>query len=117
MPGSTLDVDLWIDLPSRQYMTVVKAAVRAGAVMLRDMVVELADGTLVNFIFAVSGVGSFAAELRKARRLNFGGCEVPVMSLPSIRKNKVAVMRDKDIAHIHLIDQFLGLQPKRKAGQ
>ena len=31
VPGSTLDTDLWIDLPERQYMRVINHAVRLGA--------------------------------------------------------------------------------------
>ncbi len=39
------------------------------------------------------------------------------MPLESIRRSKAAVMRDKDLAHIHYIDQTLRLrhtQRKRK---
>src|SRR5882672_6569987 len=107
VPVATLDVDLWIDLPARQYMRLVNLAVRYGATMVRNTVVELSDGMLVNFIYEVTGLGSFASELRKARRLEFHGCEVLVMFLESIRKSKAAVMRDKDLAHIHYIDETL----------
>ena len=113
----THDVDLWIDLPSRQYMTPVNVALRLGAKMIRNTVVELADGMLVNFIYNVSGLASFATELLKARVLKFHGCDIPVMPLESIRRSKAAVMRDKDLAHIHYIDQTLRLrrtQTKRK---
>lgn len=110
----THDVDLWIDLPTRQYMRAVNVAVRHGAKMVRNTVVELSDGMLVNFIYEVTGLGGFAAELRKACKLKFHGCEIPVMPLESIRKSKAAVMRDKDPAHIHYIDQTLRLRRKAK---
>ena len=110
----THDVDLWIDLPPRQYMSVVNVALRHGAKMIRNTVVELSDGMLVNFIYEVTGLGGFAAELRKARQLKFYGCEIPVMPLESIRKSKAAVMRDKDPAHIHYIDETLRLRRKVK---
>ena len=110
VPVVTHDVDLWIDLPPRQYMAVIKVALRDGARMVRNTVVELSDGMLVNFIYEVTGLGSFAVELRKARRLKFHGCLVPVMPLESIRKSKAAVMRDKDAAHIHYIDETLRLR-------
>ena len=116
VPVVTHDVDLWIDLPPRQYMSAVKAALRDGAKMIRNTVVELSDGMLVNFIYEVAGVGDFTAELRKARKLKFHGCEVPVMPLESIRKSKVAVMRDKDAAHIHYIDETLRLRKKATGG-
>jgi hypothetical protein len=112
VPVATHDVDLWIDLAARQYLRAVNVAVRLGATMVRNTVVELSDGMLVNFIYQVTGLGSFATELRKARKLRFHGCEIPVMPLESIRKSKAAVMRDKDRVHIHYIDQTLRLRKK-----
>ena len=116
VPVVTHDVDLWIDLPARQYMRVVNVATRHGAQMVRNTVVELSDGMLVNFIYEVTGLASFSVELRKARSLQFHGCEIPVMPLQSIRKSKAAVMREKDPSHIHYIDQVLRLQRKQKRG-
>lgn len=75
--------------------------------MVRNTVVELADGTLVNFIFEVTGLGAFRSEVKKARRLSFHGMEVPVMPLELIRKSKAAIMRPKDEVHIHYLDQTL----------
>src|SRR5688572_3736020 len=69
VPVVTHDVDLWIDLPARQYMRPVNLALRQGADMVRNTVVELSDGMLVNFIYTVDGLASFAAELRKARKM------------------------------------------------
>ena len=77
--------------------------------MIRNTVVELADGMLVNFVYNVRGLASFATELLKARVLKFHGCDIPVMPLESIRRSKAAVMRDKDLAHIHYIDRTLRL--------
>jgi hypothetical protein len=114
VPVVTHDVDFWVDLPARQYMRVINVALRLGATMVRDTVVELSDGMLVNFIYAVTGLNGFAAELRKACNLRFHGCEIPVMPLESIRKSKAAVMRDKDPAHIHAIDQVLRLRRRVK---
>ena len=82
--------------------------------MVRNTVVELSDGMLVNFIYEVTGLDNFAAELRKALKMKFRGCEIPVMPLESIRKSKAAVMRDKDPAHIHYIDETLRLREKAK---
>ena len=114
VPVVTHDVDLWIDLPKRQYMRAVNIALCEGAQMIRNTVVELSDGMLVNFIYEVTGLSSFEAELKKTHKLNFHGCEIPVMPLESIRKSKAAVMRDKDPAHIQAIDQALRLQRKAK---
>jgi hypothetical protein len=117
VPVVTHDVDFWIDLPARQYMRVLNVALAHGAKMVRNTVVELADGMLVNFIFKVTGLSSFAAELRKAKLLRFRGCAIPVMPLESIRKSKAAILREKDPAHIHAIDQMLRLQRKRSLGR
>ncbi len=116
VPVVTHDVDLWIDLPPRQYMRAVNLAVRLGAKMVRNTVVELRDGMLVNFIYEVTGLGSFASELRKALRMKFHRCEILVMPLKSIRKSKAAVMRGKDPAHIHYIDEVLRLRRMASRG-
>jgi hypothetical protein len=116
VPVVTHDVDLWIDLPARNYMVPVNLALSQGAAMIRNTVVELRDGLLVNFIYQVTGLGSFASEWRKARRLKFHGCDVPVMPLESIRQSKLAVMREKDSVHVHYIEQTLRLmRPSKKA--
>jgi len=107
VPVATLDVDLWVDLPVRSYMRAANLALAHGAIFVRKTVVELADGTLVNFIFEVTGLKSFATEFGKARKLRFHGLEIPVMPLALIRKSKLAIMRPKDPAHIHYIDETL----------
>jgi hypothetical protein len=114
VPVTTIDVDFWLDLPARQYMRAVNVARSLGAKMVRNTIVELADGTLVNFIFEVTGLESFAAEFRRARKLKFHGLTVPIMPLESIRKSKAVVMRPKDEAHIHYIDETLRLRKKAK---
>ncbi len=114
VPVTTIDVDFWLDLPARQYMRAVNVARLLGAKMVRNTIVELADGTLVNFIFEVTGLKSFAAEFRKARKLDFQGLTILVMPLESIRKSKAATMRPKDEAHIYYIDETLRL--RKKAG-
>jgi len=112
VPVSTIDVDLWIDLPARQYMRAVNAAVCQGAKMVRNTVVELSNGLLVNFIYEVTGLDSFAAEFKKARHMRFHDCAIPVMPLESIRKSKASIMRDKDPAHIKYITETLRLKKK-----
>jgi hypothetical protein len=114
VPVTTIDVDFWIDLPAREYMRAVNIARSLGAKMIRNTIVELSDGTLVNFIFEVTGLKNFAVEFRKARKLNFNGLIIPVMPLESIRKSKTVTMRPKDEAHIYYIDETLRLQKKAK---
>jgi hypothetical protein len=110
VPVATFDVDLWLDLPVRQYMRAVRLALAQQATMVRNTVVELVDGTLVNFIFEMTGLRSFGAEARHAKKLNFHGLEVPVMPLSSIRRSKAALMRPKDEVHIRYIDEVLRLR-------
>jgi hypothetical protein len=107
VPGSTLDVDLWVDLPSREYMKTTKVALREGAEVVRNTVVALSDQTLVNFVYKVTGLGSFDSEFRRSTKLNFHGVEVPVLQLESIGKSKRAVGRPKDLIHVQQIEQFL----------
>lgn len=105
--ATTLDVDVWIDLPTRQYMRVINVARRIGATVAANTVVYLEDGTPVNFVYEVTGLGPFASERRHARRARIHGYVVPVLRLERIRRSKQAVGRDKDKLHILLIDEFL----------
>ena len=105
--GSTLDVDLWIDLPSRSCMRVQNLAVRLGATAAANTVVYLRDGTPVNFIYAVTGLGPFATELARSIRLPFSGRIVPILPLRRICKSKSAIGRDKDKLHLRQIGEFL----------
>jgi hypothetical protein len=114
VPVTTFDVDVWLDLRPRQYMRAVRVALKLGAHMIRNTVVELADGTLVNFIYAVTGLKDFATEFKKVRLLAFHGIKVPVMPLELIRKSKLAIMRPKDQAHIHYIEETLRVLKARE---
>jgi hypothetical protein len=114
VPVVTHDVDLWVDLPAREYMRPMNLALRLGATMARNTVAELSDGMLVNFIFEVTGLKSFKKEIGQARKLKFLGMTIPVMPLESIRKSKAAAMRPKDEAHIYYIDEVLRLQKATK---
>ena len=55
---TTLDVDLWIDLPSRQYMRLHIIANQQGGAMGATTVNYLKDGTPLNFVFEVDGLGT-----------------------------------------------------------
>jgi hypothetical protein len=112
--GGTNDIDLWIDLPPRQYMKVLRAATSAGAEIIRNTVVALSDHTLVNFVYEVTGLGKFATEIKKSRLLKFGGVKMPVLPLESIRKSKQAIRRDKDLTHLQQIDEYLRVKKESK---
>ena len=104
---TTLDVDLWIDLPARQYMRVQNAALKTGAVMGANTVAYLEDGTPLNFVFEVTGLGPFARELKHSKRFEYHGKRIPVLKLERILKSKEAIRRDKDLTHIIQIRNFL----------
>lgn len=112
---TTLDVDLWIDLPARQYMKVQAIARRTGAVMGANTVVYLSDGTPVNFVFEVTGLDTFSRELRHSSQLEYHGRTIPVLRLERILKSKQAIRRDKDLAHIIHIRNLLRCRRALKA--
>lgn len=105
--ANTLDVDVWIDLPSRHYMRVLNVARRLGATIAANTVVYLEDGTPVNFVYHVTGLGPFPRERRHFTTARIHGHAVPVLRLERIVKSKEAVGRDKDKLHVILIRDFL----------
>jgi hypothetical protein len=114
VPGSTIDVDLWLDLPAREYMQAVNLALRHGAQFVRNTVVELADGTLVNFVYEVTGLPAFGKVFGQAKKLKWHGVDVAVLPLELIQKSKAAVRRPKDLLHIELIRQRLAVIKRTK---
>ena len=115
VPATTLDTDLWIDLPSRQYIRVINLCRRLGATVRANTVVDLSDGSTVNFLYEVHGLGSFDTEYRQAKRIMWLGARVAVLPLERIYKSKEFVGRPKDLAHLPLLKQTIKLQ--RRAGR
>lgn len=117
--ANTLDVDLWIDLPPRQYMRLLNLSRRLGATIGANTVVYLEDGTPVNFVYEVTGLKRFSRERQHVTFARIHGHEVPVLRLERIVKSKEAVGRDKDKLHILLIRDFLrckrGLRGKTRS--
>jgi hypothetical protein len=112
--ANTLDVDIWIDLPSRQYMRVLNLAQKLGVSLAANTVVYLEDGTPVNFVYEVTGIGSFSKEQRYVKHVLIHGHKVPVLRLERIVRSKKAVGRDKDKLHILQIGEFLRCRRKLK---
>ncbi len=105
---TTMDVDIWVDLPSRQYMRVQNIARSLGCSVGANTVVYTADGTPVNFVFGdVAGIGSFNAESGHTNKMIFRGKKIPVLKLERILKSKETLRRDKDLAHIIQIRELL----------
>jgi hypothetical protein len=112
--ASTVDVDVWIDLPVRQYMRVINLCRKLDADAQSPNKVFLSDGTPVDFIYEVNGLKKFEKEYARAQWLPFHGLKIPVLSLEQICKSKEAIARDKDKLHILLIRQVLKLKKAQK---
>lgn len=110
--ANTLDIDLWIELPSRQYMRVINLSQKLGATPAAKTVVYLEDGVPVNFVYEVTGLGKFANEWNHTVKTILHGHEVPVLKLERILKSKETIRRDKDRLHILHIREFLRLRRK-----
>jgi len=104
---TTLDVDLWIDLPARRYMRVQNIARLVGCTVAANTVVYAEDGTPVNFVYEVNGLGTFASERKNTEPLAFRGKIIPVLKLERILKSKETIRRDKDLPHIIHIRELL----------
>jgi hypothetical protein len=113
VPATTLDTDIWIDLPERQYVKVLAVCRRLGGELLARTVVSLRDDTLVNFLYRVDGLRSFKIEARKAVQINWFGMKIDVLPLESIIRSKEAVGREKDLAHLPLLRKTVKLSAKR----
>lgn len=109
VPATTLDTDIWIDLPPRQYMRVLNLCRALGASIHANTVVELGDGSLVNFLYRVDGLRSFEAEYKHSRRIRWLGMKVSVLPLERIYRSKQFVGRPKDLAHLPLLRQILSI--------
>jgi len=104
---NTLDTDLWVDLPSRQYMRLWGLIREQGGSALSQTLYALEDGKVVNFLFELTGLRSFAAEYRHALTLKLDGQRVKVLPLARVLKSKKTILRDKDLPHIPLIERAL----------
>jgi hypothetical protein len=112
IPGSTLDFDLWIGIPSRQYTRVLQLCKNLGFSILANTVVALPDDTTVNFVYEVHGLASFKTEKRRAAKAVLFGKKIPVLSLEQILQSKKFINRPKDQPHIFLIEKVLKLRSK-----
>ena len=115
VPATTLDTDLWIDLPPREYIKVLRLCQQLGADIRANTVVDLSDGSTVNFLYEVHGLGSFNQEFSRAKKLRWLGMRVAVLPLERIYQSKKFVGRPKDIAHLPLLEQIMSLQRRLRS--
>jgi hypothetical protein len=111
-PATTLDTDLWIDLPARQYMRVLRLCQKLGSTVRANTVVDLSDGSAVNFLYRVDGLLNFAEEFRHSCKLKWLGTTVAVLPLARILRSKKLVGRPKDLAHLPLLEQTIMLRKR-----
>ncbi len=104
---TTLDTDIWVDLPERQYVRLMNLILGQGGTALAPTLYALSDGHLVNFLFTVHGLRSFDAEFKHAAEGKIEGEPVKVLPLERILKSKKTIRRDKDLVHIFHIERFL----------
>ena len=107
VPATTLDTDLWINLPSRSYMRMINLARAQGATMVANTVIELVDGALVNFVYEPDGLDTFDKEHRRSPTIRWFGMPVKVLRLDRIAASKRAAGRPKDIAHMPLLETVI----------
>ena len=110
VPATTLDTDIWIDLNSRQYMRVLNLCRQLGATVRANTVVDLKDGSTVNFLYELHGLRGFQYEYQRAKRVRWLQTEVAVLPLERIYASKRFVGRPKDLAHLPLLEQTMRLQ-------
>lgn len=112
VPATTLDTDLWVDLPERQYVKVLDIVTKLGGTVLARTVVALDDDTLVNFLYRVDGLKPFSEEFRAAKKVVLGGVKISVLPLDRIIASKRFIGRPKDLAHLPLLEQVAALKKK-----
>lgn len=105
VPGSTLDFDIWIGLPERQYLRVLQICRGLGATVLAPTAVALRNDSLVNFLYRVDGLASFNTEYRRSAQVNFHGTRIRALTLEQILKSKRFLQRPKDVAHLPLLEE------------
>lgn len=109
-PMATVDTDLWIDLPVRQYVRVLAIAQRIGASILSGNVLGLRDDQRVDFIYRIDGLASFNIEWKRAPALQWAGQEVRVLPLARVIRSKEISNRPKDLATLPVLRDYLASQ-------
>jgi len=114
VPSTTLDIDLWIDLPPRQYIRVLNLCRKLGAEIVANTVVVLDGQLTVNFIYEIDGLRSFGYEYRRARRLRWNGETVAVLPLKRVYESKKAAGRPKDLAVLPILKRTIDLKSRAR---
>ena len=114
---TTIDTDIWVDLPEGQYIKLMNLVLKQGGDALAPTLYALADGRLVNFLFSVHVVRSFDEEYIRGIDATIEGQPVKVLPLERILKSKKVIMREKNRIHILQIERFLRGRRKLEGGK
>jgi hypothetical protein len=107
VPSTTIDTDIWVDLPERQYIRLLNLVRSLEGQSLAPTLYALRDGALVNFVFKLTGLKSFEAEYQNSKEIVWNGLKIRVLPLERIYASKKASGRDKDFAHLPIIDRVI----------
>ncbi len=88
-------------------MRLINLSIRLDAQHVSDTVIELEDGSLINFVSEPDGLRSFESEYRAAHWIPWLDRQIKVLPLARIRASKQAAGRPRDLAHLPLIDSVL----------
>lgn len=110
VPLTTFDTDIWVDLPSRQYLRIHQLMRKLGGDPVAKTAGYLRDGSLINFLFQIDGLQSFSTEYKRCDKLSWNGRRIPVLPLRRLLKSKRFISRPKDIAHIPIIEETIRLK-------
>lgn len=113
-PLSTVDYDLWVNLPERQYVRLLSIIQKQKGTILAPTFYELNDGSQVNVIFNPTGLLSFKREFICSRRGFLDGQPIRILSLARIIANKEAADREKDRMTLPILKQTLRLLRRQK---
>jgi hypothetical protein len=114
VPATTLDTDLWVELPERQFVRLYTIIKELSGSMLAPTVAALSDDSIVNFLPRVDGLRDFAREYPQAVHLKWQGTDVAVLPIRKIIRSKEFLARPKDIAHLPLLKQTARLLARRR---
>lgn len=113
-PLTTIDYDLWVKLPERQYVRLLGIIQRLGGTTLARTFYELSDGTQVNAVFKPDGLQSFDTEYKRCPLSIVGGHQVRVLPLERVIASKRAAGREKDLAVLPVLERTLRLGRRLK---
>lgn len=113
----TVDDDLWVRLPEREYARLLTIVQRQGGTIRARTLYELSDGTQVNAIFQPDGLCSFRTQWKRCAIGRLEGVPLRILPLQRIIARKRAAEREKDLAALPVLGRTLRLAKHLKARQ